>query len=236
MDADVYVIQEAESVERYAAVLPEGTSTVYAARPGHPKGVLVFTRPGYVVAARPEDPEPPYAHVVPVTVTTPAAESIDLWAVWTLAASPRDAAYVGQAHLALDHLERDLRPRTVMIGDYNSNAVWDGERRRNHSVLVDRLAERGLASAYHRSTGEAQGEERTPTFYLHRNEAKPFHIDHCFTDLDVLDVAVGTFADWSGLKTAGGVSDHVPLVVTVALRDGCWDSPAQPGTSSAGAP
>jgi hypothetical protein len=31
-------------------------------------------------------------------------------------------------------------------------------------------------------------------------------------------VLIFTRPDWSGLKASGGVSDHVPLVVTVALR------------------
>jgi hypothetical protein len=218
LEADVYVIQEAEPVERYAGLLPAGTSVLYVIRPGDLKGVLVFTRPGYLLSATAGEAQPAYAHVVPLTVSTPVGESIDLWAVWTLASSPREAAYVGQAHLALNSLEGTLKTDTVMIGDYNSNSIWDHERRRNHGLLVDRLAERGLVSAYHRWTGESQGEESTPTFFLHRNAAKPFHLDHCFTDLEVIDVQIGTFAEWSGLKASGGASDHVPLVVTVVLR------------------
>lgn len=217
LDADMYVIQEAEPPDRYVSLLPSGTSTFYEVRPEYPKGVLVFTRPGYTVSGSGSDAESSYAHVIPLTVTTPDTRSVDLWAVWTLDASPREAAYVGQAHLALDHLEAGIRPGTVMIGDFNSNAIWDRERRRNHSVLVERLAEHGLTSAYHRWTGERQGEESTPTFFLQRNAAKPYHLDHCFTDLAVIDLRVGTFADWSGLKASGGVSDHVPLVVTVRL-------------------
>jgi len=217
LDADVYVVQEAEPLERYAALLPADSSTHYVIRPGDPKGVLVFTRPGYALSAAADDRAPWYAHVVPLTITTPADGSVDLWAVWTLDASPTEAAYVGQAHLALDHLEVGIRPGTVMIGDFNSNAIWDHERRRNHGVLVERLAEHGLRSAYHHWTGEAQGKESTPTFFLQRNAAKPYHLDHCFTDLDVVDLRVGTFDDWSGLKAAGGVSDHVPIVITVRV-------------------
>ncbi|CAI9405513.1 endonuclease/exonuclease/phosphatase family protein [Nocardioides sp. T2.26MG-1] len=217
LDADVYVIQEAEPVDRYAGLLPPGSMTHYVARPEYAKGVLVFARPGYKVEAQLQPLVPGYSHVTPFTITSPSGASADLWAVWTLGASRHEAAYVGQAHLALDDLEPALRTGTVMIGDYNSNAIWDKERRRNHSTLVSRLAVHGLVSAYHLWTGEVQGSESQPTFFLHRREAKPFHLDHCFTDLEVLDVKVGTFADWSGLKAAGGVSDHVPVTVVLAL-------------------
>lgn len=216
LDADVYVIQEAEKPERYADLLPSGARLVYDVLPGYPKGVLVFARPGFALTASAPAARPDYAHVIPMTVTTPTGEEFDLWAVWTLDAKPKEASYIGQAHLALDTLSEGLRPNTVMIGDFNSNSIWDTMRKRNHTTLVERLADLGLKSAYHGLTGETQGEEKQPTFYLHRSEVKPFHIDHCFTDLEVVDVNVGTFAAWSGLKSSGGVSDHVPLVVTVA--------------------
>lgn len=177
--------------------------------------MLIFTRPGFNLSVAPTSDEPKYAHVIPLTVTPPTGASLDVWAVWTLNASPKEAAYVGQAQLALDDLGAQIRRGTVMIGDFNSNAIWDRQRVRHHSILVERLATHGLVSAYHRWTGEAQGAETQPTFYLHRSEAKPFHIDHCFTDLDIVDLKVGTFTEWSGLKAAGGVSDHVPVCVTV---------------------
>lgn len=218
LDADVYVIQEAEPLDRYAALLPTGSATHYVVRPEYPKGVLVFTRPGYALTVRTSAGPQTHSHIVPLTVTVPAAAPVTLWAVWTLDASPREAAYVGQAHLALDDLADELGPRTVMIGDYNSNAIWDHERSRNHTTLVDRLAAHGLSSAYHHWTGDTQGEETRPTFFLQRNESKPYHLDHCFTDLPVVDVQIGTFAEWSGLKAAGGISDHVPLVVSVEVR------------------
>ncbi|GAA1975498.1 hypothetical protein GCM10009798_40960 [Nocardioides panacihumi] len=217
LDADIYVIQEAEPLPKYDALLPDSWETHYVARDDFPKGVLVLAREGFTLSPQPEPDEPKYAHVVPTAVTGPTGDGFDLWGVWTLDASPKEAAYVGQAHLALDDLGARIRLGTVMIGDFNSNAIWDHMRVRHHSLLVERLAALGLSSAYHRWTGEPQGSETQPTFYLHRSEAKPFHIDHCFTDLEVIGVEVGTFADWSGLKSTGGVSDHVPLIVSVRL-------------------
>ena len=215
LDADAYVIQEAEQPAKYVDLLPYGSPVVYDVLPGFPKGLHVFARPGFKLTVTRPAAHPDYAHVIPMTVNTPEGHEFDLWAVWTLDAKPREASYVGQAHLALDVLREGLRPHTVMIGDFNSNSIWDTMRRRNHTTLVERLAGFGLKSAYHALTGDAQGEEKQPTFYLHRSEAKPFHIDHCFTDLEVVDVTIGSFAAWSGLKSSGGISDHVPVTVTV---------------------
>ena len=217
LDADIYVIQEAEPLPRYQALLPERWATHYVVRDGFPKGVLVLAREGFALRPLPGSAEPKYAHVVPMAVTGPTGFAFDLWGVWTLDASPRETAYVGQAHLALDDMGARIRRGTVMIGDFNSNTIWDRMRVRHHSLLVERLTAHGLSSAYHRWTGEPQGGETQPTFYLHRSLAKPFHIDHCFTDLEITGVEVGTFADWSGLKSAGGVSDHVPLIVSVLV-------------------
>lgn len=228
LDADVYVIQEAEPVDGYLDRLPGGASHYFERRPEYPKGLLVFTRPGWTVVGR-NQVASTYAHVAPLIVVRPDGGTLDLRAVWTLDAKPREAAYVGQAHLALDDIPHAVNGRSdrVAIGDYNSNSIWDAERRRHHTTLVERMEALGMPSAYHGFTGEAQGSEAQPTFFLQRNASKPFHIDHCFTDMEVADVQVGTFADWSGLKADGGVSDHCPLVVS--LRPSQWSEVAPVG-------
>lgn len=220
LNADLYVIQEAEPLDRYENLLPRGTSTFYARRDPWDKGVLVVAARGWALSAQ-SSPDSDYAYVEPLEATNSAGTSLDLRAVWTLDARPREAAYVGQAHLALDALPQtasDRRGRRIAIGDYNSNAIFDHERVRNHTTLVERMAELGMISAYHSFFAEKQGEETRPTFFLQRNRSKAFHIDHCFTDLPVLGVEVGTYEEWSGLAVDGGVSDHCPLVVTLSLK------------------
>jgi endonuclease/exonuclease/phosphatase family metal-dependent hydrolase len=57
------------------------------------------------------------------------------------------------------------------------------------------------------------GEEQEPTFFLHRNPAKGYHIDYCFMPTDwvqrIKHVDVGSHAAWYK------ASDHVPLLVEV---------------------
>jgi len=100
-----------------------------------------------------------------------------------------------------------------MLGDFNSNSIWDSEypRTLNHSALVSRLDALGMVSAYHAYHDEEHGAETRPTFFLYRHENRPYHIDFAFLPKTwrdhIRNVDLGTFSDWSGH------SDHVPLTV-----------------------
>jgi hypothetical protein len=105
---------------------------------------------------------------------------------------------------------------TLLIGDLNSNAIWDKGHPRdlNHSSLVKNLAALGMASAYHAFHNEQQGAETRPTFYLQKNEQRPYHIDYCFVPevwlQRVRRVDVGKFDYWKAF------SDHCPMLVEIA--------------------
>lgn len=75
----------------------------------------------------------------------------------------------------------DLIPSepTVIMGDFNSNAIWDKRRKlaRDHGALVNALAELGLVSSYHHLFGQAHGAETRPTHYFRWHEPEPFHLD-----------------------------------------------------------
>ena len=70
----------------------------------------------------------------------------------------------------------------------------------------------GLISAYHSYHDEDYGAERTPTFFEHRHQHEPYHIDYCFVPKSwrIEKVEIGKFDDWSG------VSDHCPLIVDIS--------------------
>ena len=139
-------------------------------------------------------------YVIPISVIGPS--NFTLFAVWSISQKPYP--YVEAIVRAVD-LYRDQidGSRTVIAGDFNSNARWDKDHPNdlNHSALVSRLAALGLVSAYHATRPEPHGGEKSATYYHQWNEAKPFHIDYCFVPEAWVDriqrVEIGTFAEWS---------------------------------------
>jgi endonuclease/exonuclease/phosphatase family metal-dependent hydrolase len=106
---------------------------------------------------------------------------------------------------------------TVVMGDFNSNSIWDRKRpfKETHSGLVQQLSALGLVSAYHDFHGEPHGGETRPTLYLLKQRQRPYHIDYCFVPRawlsSVQSVKVGAYEDWIAL------SDHTPVSVELKL-------------------
>jgi exonuclease III len=136
-----------------------------------------------------------------------------LFAIW--ANNPKDSKYqyIGQVWKALLEYTPLMKNKSViLVGDFNSNTIWDKPRRiYNHSLVVDMLDSMNIKSAYHLYYKQTQGKEKHPTLYLYRHEEKAYHIDYCFASPDftkrLKKVIVGDFKTWSAL------SDHTPLIV-----------------------
>jgi endonuclease/exonuclease/phosphatase family metal-dependent hydrolase len=99
----------------------------------------------------------------------------------------------------------------MIIGDFNSNTIWDKSGRWwNHSDVVAELSRMNIFSLYHYLRQEEQGSESSKTFYLHRNETRSYHIDYAFVSsvfLDRLTMEIGRKEDWLD------ISDHMPLII-----------------------
>ncbi len=176
------------------------------------KGLGVIARPPWRIRRATRRTNLP-RYLLPLRVTGP--ESFLLWAVWAC----HDGAdrYVRGTHRAVASSRRLIGSApTVMLGDFNSNAIWDHEHPAglSHSALVRVLDGLGLVSAYHDHSGEPHGQERRPTFYEYRHAHRPYHLDYCFLPHAwagrVTGVEVGAHAEWAGS------SDHMPLIVDVA--------------------
>jgi len=142
-------------------------------------------------------------------------QGLTLLGVWAHVKEKQER-YVRVTHQAIDH----YRPlfgagRTVVMGDFNSNSIWDASfRGRSHTDLVARLADVQLHSVYHAQTHEAQGKETVPTFYLYRHREKGYHLDYAFVSHDLLartHLIIPEENRW--LQQ----SDHIPLILDIAL-------------------
>lgn len=215
LDCDITLIQEAEDPHYYRDQLTGPWAWTDA---GWGKGVLAFVKSGWSLQRHPDAPaQPSFKHVVPLDAVAPDGSHLAVWAVWCMDADNKADAWVAQLHHGLDAMQYLITSPVVIAGDLNSNVVWDRGRHLNHSRLIARLGEKRIRSAYHLATGEQAGDESQPTFWMARSVSKPFHLDYVFTDLPVKSVAVGSHAEWSGLKEDGGVSDHAPLIAELDL-------------------
>lgn len=151
--------------------------------------------------------------IVPIAVSD-GRSNFNLFAIWANNPTDRDGQYIEQVWKAIHYYDSLLTDtKTILIGDFNSNTIWDRKHREsNHSNVVQRLEEKGIFSTYHLHRKQTQGVEEHPTLYMYRHKDKPYHIDYCFVSKDLLgkvsSVEIGNFDEW--IK----YSDHVPVVIT----------------------
>ena len=159
--------------------------------------------------------DPNFKMIIPIAVTG-GETNFTLYAVWANNPDDPDGQYVEQVWKAIHHYDKKLKKKqTLLIGDFNSNTIWDRKYRvGNHSQVVTHLEKKGIRSCYHLHHQQEQGKEVHPTFYLYKHKDKPYHLDYCFASSDMTDkmqsVEIGEYDFWKQF------SDHVPLIVTFA--------------------
>ena len=150
--------------------------------------------------------------ILPISVTG-SERPFTLFGIWANNPADKLNQYVGQVWKALHHYEELINnTSTILIGDFNSNTIWDKPRREgNHSTVVEWLAAKEIRSTYHSYFNLSQSKEEHPTFSLYRHKNKSYHLDYCFASADFIDklvsVEVGHWEDWNTY------SDHCPLIV-----------------------
>lgn len=156
---------------------------------------------------------PDFQIIIPVSVTN-GNISFTLFAIWANNPNDKDGRYIEQIWKAIHYYEKLLKKRLViLIGDFNSNTIWDRKRREsNHSNVVALLNKTGILSSYHIYHKQEQGSEKHPTLYMYRHKDKPYHIDYCFASKYLIDklesVEIGEYHNWMQY------SDHVPVITT----------------------
>ena len=150
--------------------------------------------------------------IIPIGVTG-GKYDFTLYAIWANNPEDPDGQYIEQVWKAIQHYDQDLNDKTILIGDFNSNSIWDRKHREsNHSNVVKFLESKDIFSSYHLFHKQIQGKEKHPTLYMYRHQDKPYHIDYCFVSKNIAkkikSVEIGDFDIWRKH------SDHVPVIVT----------------------
>jgi exonuclease III len=210
---DILVVPECEHPDKlqFKIDTPKPTDTLWF---GHNrnKGLAVFSycELRFQVLAVHNDS---FKIVIPIAVSGRQFD-FTLFAIWANNPKDPDGQYITQVWKAVNHYEALITSKqTILIGDFNSNTIWDKPKREgNHSTVVKKLEEREIFSVYHKHFNQTQGNEEHPTLYMYRHKDKPYHIDYCFASIDMLEhlksVEVGDFEFWNQY------SDHVPIIVT----------------------
>ena len=153
-----------------------------------------------------------YKYVLPLKLSK-ERNSINVLAIWAMPhEKDRKKDYVGQVWGAINYYKHLFDGPTILVGDFNSNAIWNAQRKEgNHTDVVNFLAAKKILSLYHNENKVEHGEEKDPTIYLLKNLKKPYHLDYCFASSKLIgnktSIEVGKHKDWLKL------SDHMPLLI-----------------------
>jgi exonuclease III len=211
LQPDILIVPECEHTDKikFKAELPAPSDMLWYGNNAH-KGVGVFAFNGFKITLL-EAHNPDFRYVLPLCIEN-ERHRFTVFAIWTNNPNDSDGAYITQVWKAIQYYQNLLNlTNTILIGDFNSNTIWDEPNRKgNHSDMVQKLAEKGIRSAYHEYFEQTQGQEAHSTFFMFRHKDRPFHIDYCFASSDLMQVLakveVGAFEDWRAH------SDHVPLI------------------------
>jgi exonuclease III len=214
-NADIYVIQECENpIESEDKNYKSWAKNYLWTGDTKNKGLGIFANQSIVIKQL-EWSDEYNGHRVKHFLPCMVNGSIQLVAVWTHKNNSPNFGYIGQFWKYIQ-VNKSEFANAIIAGDFNSNIIWDEwDRWWNHSDVVNELREKGIESLYHWFSKEAQGKETQPTFYLHRNSKKPYHIDYCFASTGLIDkvkaVEIGAFENWKAF------SDHSPLSIEFDL-------------------
>lgn len=216
-EADIWVVQESESPEYLhdkGIKIPADTHWWYGDRGC--KGLSIFTFNGYK-AEKAAFFSPEFKYALPVVITPPegTGQKFLLVGVWaSVVKENHDWDYIGQMCEFMERYHANFDDNSILIGDLNSNMLWNSyyQKAHNYSHFLELMAENGLVSVYHQLEKCAQGQEKIPTSYYHRDPKRGFHIDYAFMspkrieELGKFEIAGKKWLEWS---------DHVPLLLEI---------------------
>lgn len=210
---DILIVPESEHPDKlkFKLDLKKPTDSLWFGKNLN-KGLGIFSYGDYKLEVL-DIYNPEIKTIIPIKVTG-GKYDFTLFAIWAFNNDDPDYRYIGQVWKAIQYYKEILKTgNVILIGDFNSNVIWDGLKRKvNHSKVLEEFSAINIFSAYHKHLNQIPGKESHPTFYMYRHQSKPYHIDYCFASLDFINkidsVTVGNYEDWTVH------SDHKPLSVT----------------------
>jgi exodeoxyribonuclease III len=210
---DILIIPECEHPDKllFEANTPKPNDTLWFGKNLN-KGLGIFSYSDFkfkVLKNYNED----FKTIVPIRVSNKKFR-FNLFSIWANNTEDPDGHYITQVWKALHYYDKLIKSsKSILIGDFNSNTIWDKPKREgNHTTVVKLLEKKKIFSTYHLHFKQTQGKEEHPTLYMYRHKEKSYHIDYCFASIDMIkhlkNVEIGNYEFWCKY------SDHVPLITT----------------------
>lgn len=230
VDPDIWIIQECEDpsqVKKSSTAYQDYCANFLWTGENKHKGLGIFAKPG--LSLEPINLNQIYRGrmlkwFLPFTIN----HTIKALAIWNHHNDAKAFTYIGQFWLLLEQ-NKNLLEDFIMLGDFNGNARWDHwDRWWNHTDCVNALKALGISSVYHTLNNQKHGEESDPTFFMHRNPKKPYHIDYVFSPeqhIENSEMTIHSSPGWLEL------SDHLPI--TWFFKPECEENNAQQKVSFA---
>ena len=198
LDADIYIIQESENPEKYPKFKNKIKNYFWIGEKH--KGLLVFSLNENIKLQHTGWEDFYRRFFLPILVNDKFI-IIGLWAC---------DPYVHEFYFYLRLIKRYFSYTPIILaGDINSNKVFDHRYKRegSHSDTIALLNSWNYESMYHYFSKEKQGKESIPTFNMHKNKNKPYHIDYCFAKPhNIKHFEILANDEWIEL------SDHYPIL------------------------
>ncbi len=224
LEPDILVIPECESEEKlqFGKLTPKPNDFFWYGNAGK-KGIGIFSYSKFTFKLLKEF-NPDFRYVIPLEVSD-GKNSFLLFAIWAMDNKLNPLTrYIGQIWLAINYYQATLKYNSILIGDFNSNQIWNKNvRDGNHTQVVDFLAKLNIDSLYHMQLNEEQGQESIYTFYLYRNLERPYHIDYIFASNNL--VKNGYNLSFENVDSWINKSDHIPLVLDINELESKTDIP-----------
>lgn len=208
LKSDLAIIIECEAIEKIKFEKKPNDQYWYG---NQKKGIGIFSFSDYKIKPI-EIFNPFYRYVIPLIIYN-KDNSFLLFAVWAMDSKENlNQRYIGQVWLAINFYEKILNLNSVIIGDFNSNKIWDEkEKIGNHTDVVNLLVENNIISLYHEQEKINHGEETEHTFFMYRNIEKKYHIDYAFVSKKLIKngylFKIDNYLNWKN------ISDHCPLII-----------------------
>jgi microsomal dipeptidase-like Zn-dependent dipeptidase len=142
---DILIVPECENHDKllFSINTPKPTDVLWFGKNNN-KGLAIFSYSNFRLTLL-ENHNQDLQMIVPVAETDGQID-FNLFAILSNNPTDRDGQYIEQVWKAVHHYNALLKDtKTILVGDFNSNTIWDKKHREgNHTNLVKLLEDRGI--------------------------------------------------------------------------------------------